>query len=100
MGVITERIYNYEIAMIVTPDATEEEISIIIDKVNTLIIDNDGTVKEADIRGVKRMLYPIKKFREGLYVFQQFSIDSNKVSMINNHLNINQSVLRYLITRL
>ena len=86
--------------MIVTPDATEEELSSIIDKVNTLITDSGGSVKETDIRGVKRMLYPIKKFREGLYVFQQFSVESNKVSVINNHLNINQSVLRYLITRL
>ena len=100
MGVITERIYNYEIAMIITPEATEEELSLIIDKINTLIADNGGNVKEADIRGVKRMLYPIKKFREGLYVFQQFSLESNKVSMINNQLNMNQSVLRYLITRL
>ena len=100
MGVITERIYNYEIGMIVTPDATEEELALIIDKINTLIADNGGSVKEVDIRGVKRMFYPIKKFREGLYVFQQFSINSNKVSIINNHLNINQSVLRYLITRL
>ena len=100
MSVITERIYNYEIGMIVTPDATEEELSSIIDKVNTLITDSGGSVKETDIRGVKRMLYPIKKFREGLYVFQQFSVESNKVSVFNNHLNINQSVLRYLITRL
>ena len=100
MGVITDRIYNYEIAMIVTPQMTDEELSVIIDRVNTLITDNGGSVKEADIRGVKRMLYSIKKFREGLYVFQQFSLESNKVSMINHHLNINQSVLRYLITRL
>jgi hypothetical protein len=52
---IAERIREYEVVMILSPEATEEEIAAAIERVDGLITGGGGTVGEHNNWGLKRL---------------------------------------------
>ena len=71
--VLAQRIRNYEVVMVLSPEATEEEISSAVERVNQLIKDKGGEMVDHELWGLKRLAFPIMKFREGNYILIKFS---------------------------
>ena len=97
--VLAQRIRNYEVVMVLSPEATEEEISSAVERVNQLIKDKGGEMVDHEVWGLKRLAFPIMKFREGNYILIKFSLDSNEVPELNRNLTAAQDIIRFLITK-
>ncbi len=90
---------NYEAMIILQPGMEEEVRKALVEKIQNIIINNNGTILEATHRGVRRLAYEINKFREGYYLLLKFSIDGMHVGKLEKSLKITEEVLRYLVVR-
>ena len=96
---IAERTREYEVVMILSPEATEEEIAATIERVDGFITGGGGTVGEHNNWGLKRLAYPVQKFREGNYIHVKFSMDSSAVTELNRSVKASEDIIRFLVTK-
>ena len=96
---VAQRLRDYEIVMILTPQASEDEVTTIIERVSGFVTENGGSVEDHDIWGLRRLAYAINKFMEGIYVLVHFSLDAKDVLEMNRTLGIDENILRFLITK-
>ena len=94
-----ERIRDYEAVMILSPEATEEEVASTVERVDALITRHSGVIAEREPWGLKRLAYPIKNFTEGNYILTRFSLDANGVAELNRSLAASEDIMRFLVTR-
>ncbi len=90
---------NYEAMFIVRPDLSEEEQKTLFAQIADAVTKNKGTVSSAAIWSEKkRFLFPINKYREGVYYLMAFSIDPLAVKDVSHAYKLNENILRILIT--
>ena len=97
---VSERVRDYEVVLVLTPEANEEEATAIVDRVANFIAQRGGSVSAQDNWGVRRLAYPIRGFLEGNYVVTQFALDAKDVLELDRSLNASEDILRYLVTKL
>ena len=85
--------------MVLSPEATEEEISSTRERIDKLIKESGGEVVDHELWGLKRLAFPIMKFNEGNYVLIKFSMDSNAAPELNRNITAAQDIIRFLITK-
>lgn len=97
---VAQRLRDYEIVFILTPEANEGEVNAAVERVSAFIMERGGTVSEHEVWGLRRLAYPINKFMEGIYVLAKFTLDANDVLALDRSLNTSEDVIRHLVTRL
>lgn len=97
---VAQRLRDYEIVFILTPEANEGEVNAAVERVSAFITARGGTVSEHEVWGLRRLAYPINKFMEGIYVLAKFTLDANDVLALDRSLNTSEDVIRHLVTRL
>lgn len=91
---------KYEVMVVVRPDLTEEQNKNLLHQVNDAITKNQGSVSESRIWQEKRkLIFPIKKFKEGTYYLVNFQIDSLMISKLKEIYRLNENILRTLILK-
>ena len=65
---------------------------------SNIITSNDGTIEDLDRWGMRKLAYPINKFREGNYISSSVNIDPSKVTTIEGSIRSNEDILRHLFT--
>ncbi len=96
---VAERIRDYEVVMVLSPEATQEEVAATVERVDGLISGGGGAVVEHETWGLKRLAYEIDDFNEGNYVLTKFSLDASGVSELNRALTASEDIVRFLVTR-
>jgi len=96
---VAQRTRDYEIVMVLSPEATEEEISEVVERVGDLIGGGGGSLTEHNVWGLRPLAYPIKNFQEGNYVLAKFSVDADSISELNRTLQASEDIVRFLITK-
>ena len=91
---------KYEAMFIVKPDLSEEDKKFLFSQISDVVAKNNGNVSQADIWSEKRKLYfPIKKYREGIYYLMNFTIAADAITKLNHAYKLNENILRVLITK-
>jgi small subunit ribosomal protein S6 len=90
----------YEEMFIVRPDATEEEITPIIDQLKSTVTSAGGTVDKEERWGVRKLAYRVEKRNEGYYVLMQFTAGPQTVKEVERRLRVNDAVLKYMTVRI
>jgi ribosomal protein S6 len=90
---------KYEIMVILFPDLGEEKTNKELDKIKALITENGGEIFHEDIWGARDFAYRIKKEEQGFYAVFNFSLDPDKLKKLEDPLNLNQKVIRYLVIK-
>ena len=90
---------KYELIYIIDPDVEEEGRKALIDKFNSLIEANEGTVDKVDEWGKRHLAYPINDKNEGYYVLVNFSSETSLPREMERNLGITENIMRYLVTR-
>ncbi len=90
---------EYEMVMILSPEATQDELAATVERVDGLIEDGGGAVADHETWGLKRLAYEINDFNEGNYVLTRFSLDATGVSELNRALTASEDIVRFLVTR-
>ena len=96
---VAQRVREYEVVMVLSPEATEEEINATVERVDGLITGPGGTVDEHQNWGLKRMAFPVMKFNEGNYILTKFSLDAAAVSEFKRALKASDDIVRFLVTK-
>ncbi len=96
---VSQRSRDYELVMILSPEANEDELAATVEKVSSFITERGGTAEEPDKWGLRRFAYPIQEFMEGNYVLTRFSLEASNVNELDRNLRASDDVLRYLVTK-
>ena len=96
----SQRTRDYELVMILSPEATESEAAATARRVSALITDGGGSVSRQEHWGVRRLAYPIQRFVEGNYFITRCAMDAGAANDLDKTLNAAQDVLRHLIFKL
>lgn len=87
----------YEIVFILRPDLDDQQVRETIDRVAGRITERGGTLLATEPWGKRRLAYPIKKHREGLYVLMRFELDVQRVQDLKNAVALVEEVIRFLV---
>ena len=90
---------NYEIMFILSTQLTDEEKQAGVAFVEKTLTAGGVTEVKTEIWGDRKLAYPIKKKENGYYVLTTFQADGTKFTEIESKLNINESILKYMIVK-
>ena len=96
---VTQRIRDYELILVLSPQANEEEVTATIERFDSFITDRGGELSEQEDWGVRRLAYPIQNFQEGNYVLKRFKSDPQTAVEFGRYIIAAENILRHLITK-
>ena len=86
----------YETMYILRPDIAEDEVNKHIEKYNALLESMGGKILDSQMRGKRRLAYPIAKNREGIYVQLIHQGDGQHIAKIEKAMRLSEDVIRYM----
>ena len=90
---------SYELVFIVHPEADEDSLSSVIERVSHLIEREGGKVTKTDSWGLRRLAYPIQDQREGQYVLMVCELNPQSVRALEISLRLTEHIMRHLVVR-
>ena len=90
---------NYEIMFILSTQLTDEEKQAGVAFVEDTLKAAGATEVKTEVWGDRKLAYPIKKKENEFYVLTTFQADGTKFTEIESKLNINESILKYMIVK-
>jgi small subunit ribosomal protein S6 len=90
----------YEILLILDSRPTDEEITALLTTLEGNLKSLGAEAIKIENWGKRRLAYDIKKQREGTYAVLEASAESAMVKEFERQLRLNESVLRFLSTRI
>jgi small subunit ribosomal protein S6 len=88
---------HYELLYLISNKYSEDEVKPIVEKVNSLIVSNQGKITLNEDLGKKRLAYPIKGFRYGYYNLTEFDMPGINLAALDRALRMMNEVLRQQI---
>ena len=100
---MTEGIKKYQIILIFPPILKPEELEQTIEKIKQYIIKKEGIFSKEKKENIssaqlKKLSYPINKYKEAFYLTLNFSILPKNIKSINQEFNMEDKLLRHIIT--
>jgi len=89
---------KYEVMLIISPQLDEAAVKSCLDGVKEAIAAEEGRVLAEDLWGRRRLAYPLKGFQEGFMALLTFELGGQKTKSLSRKLNLEESVLRYLLS--
>ena len=93
---MTNQEIYYETMYILRPDIAEDEVNKHIEKYNSLLENVGGKILDSQMRGKRRLAYPIAKNREGIYVQLSHQGDGQHIEKIEKAMRLSEDVIRYM----
>ncbi len=84
----------YETMYIVHPDTSDERLAAIIERYKGIVTASGGTVIQAAEWDRRRLAYPIRKQRGGIYVLMYFNGDAKAVAELERVFHLSDEILR------
>ncbi|MDD4894735.1 MAG: 30S ribosomal protein S6, partial [Candidatus Omnitrophica bacterium] len=77
------------------------EKKVLFNQISEAVTKNSGTVSSGAVWSEKRKLFfPIKRCRDGVYYLLNFTAEPKTVTQINHAYKLNENILRVLISKL
>ena len=89
----------YETMYILRPDIPEEEVDSHLKKYSELLEKSGTEVLDSQMRGKRRLAYPIAKHKEGIYVQLSHKGTGQQVSTLERAMRLSEDVIRYLTVK-
>ncbi len=87
----------YEMVFILRPDLEEAQVRAVVERVTARIVERGGEVRSTEPWGKRRLAYPIRKQREGIYVLVRFELDGQRVQDLKSAVALQEEVIRFLV---
>ena len=88
---------DYEIVYVIRPDLSDEDRSAKIERIHSLITENNGEIGKVEDWGKRVLAYEIRHNTEGYYGLAEFRLPPDSVRTVEDRLNIDEEILRYQI---
>ncbi len=89
----------YELVYIVSPDATEQDVTDLHTQVEAIVARFQGELQKTENWGRRKMAYRIGRHREGTYVLEVFTGTGEMTKELDRRLKVSDHVIRHLIVR-
>jgi len=89
----------YETMYILRPDIPEEEVESHLTKYRDILVETGVDVLDNQMRGKRRLAYPIAKHKEGIYVQLSHNGDGQQVAVLEKAMRLSEDVIRYLTVK-
>lgn len=90
---------TYDVLLIADSRQTDEEIAQLSGRLQESLVALGGEVVSLDDWGRRRLVFELRKQREGHYLLLQVRATPAVIREYGRQLNLNESVLRFLTTR-
>lgn len=91
---------TYELAFIVDPRQSDDEVTAITAKYKDMITTSGAVITAEDYWGKRKLAYPIQKLTEGKYVFLYVTTEKTVPwPDIERSMQQSEQVIRYLVVR-
>jgi len=90
---------RYEVIAIVLTSVTDEDITALIERSQTIITDRKGVIAKIDKWGKRRLAYEINKQRDGYYFLIDFAGDGPIVAEIERNYKIDDRILKFITVK-
>jgi len=90
---------KYELVYIVSPDATEDQVSDLHTQVDGIVQRLGGQIEKTDNWGRRRLAYEIGRHKEGTYVLEVINGSGDVMKEIDRRLKLFDLVIRHLVVR-
>ena len=84
---------------ILRPDIPEEEVDSHLKKYSEILEKSGTEVLDSQMRGKRRLAYPIAKHKEGIYVQLSHNGDGQQVATLERAMRLSEDVIRYLTVK-
>ena len=89
----------YETMYILRPDIPEEEVDNHLKKYSEILEKSGTEVLDSQMRGKRRLAYPIAKHKEGIYVQLSHQGNGQQVAILERAMRLSEDVIRYLTVK-
>ncbi|WP_320663581.1 30S ribosomal protein S6 [Prochlorococcus sp. MIT 1223] len=89
----------YETMYILRPDIPEDEVESHLSKYTDLLKKAEVQVLDSQMRGKRRLAYPISKHKEGIYVQLSHQGNGQQVAILEKAMRLSEDVIRYLTVK-
>jgi small subunit ribosomal protein S6 len=90
---------QYELVYIVTPDATEQEVTDLHAQIEQIVQRFGGTFDKTENWGRKKLAYEIGHHREGTYVVETITGSGELMKELDRRMRVIDQVIRHLVVR-
>jgi len=90
---------HYELLYMIPMSYTAEELKPIVEKVASLIKENEGTITKDDNLGKQKLSYTIKHNSHAYYLLYEFDLPKANLQKLNRALGLSHEVLRFIIAK-
>jgi len=91
---------NYELGFVIHPAVEQSDVTQAVDKIGQYVSASGGEVTSVDVWGRRVLAFPIRKQKEGTYVFLHAQLDPQAIQELERNLKLDEGILRYLLLRL
>jgi small subunit ribosomal protein S6 len=90
---------QYELVYIVTPEATEQEVTDLHSQIEQIVQRFGGTFDKTENWGRKKLAYEIGHHREGTYVVETITGSGELMKELDRRMRVIDQVIRHLVVR-
>ncbi len=90
----------YELMLILSPELRESEVKKKLKELVEMVEKAGGRVTEEDFWGRRKLAYPIKKNKEGIYTIYNLELPASLIDELKEHLRIEKDILRSMLLSL
>jgi len=91
---------RYETIFITHPELSEEELSELQQKVNSILVSYKGDLIKFDDWGTKKLTYDIRKNSRGHFFLMDYLAGTDLIRELERNLRLNDRVLRFQTVRI
>ena len=89
---------HYEICILVHPDQSEQ-VPAMIERLKTLVAEQNGKIERVEDWGRRQLAYPIEKLVKAHYVLMNIECGHETIEEIENGFRFNDAILRHLTVK-
>lgn len=94
------KLRHYETFYLLHPDLNDDERNAISEKLQNIIVDKKGQIVKVDPWPLRKLAYKVLKQTHGYYVLMEYGASADVIFDINRELRLNDSVLRFMTSKL
>lgn len=88
----------YETLFVCPTDTPQKTIDTFIEKIKTTIAPTKGVLRSVQIWGRRKLTYPIKHQKDGLYIFIDYTGEAGSTELLRTLFHVTDFVIRYVTT--
>ena len=91
---------SYEMMYILRPDLSEDRVEEAVTKYQSFITERGAEDVEIQVKGKRRLAYPVGKYLDGIYVQMNYQADGSQIAPLERMMRLSEDAIRYLTIKL